>query len=46
VLIELLRAHLRRYRPLLVVLLALQLVQTVASLYLPTLNARSSTGAW
>ncbi len=38
-LIRLLRQHLGRYRRLLVVLLALQLVQSVASLYLPTLNA-------
>ncbi len=38
-LIRLLRDHLRRYRRLLVLVLALQLVQTVASLSLPTLNA-------
>ena len=38
-LIRLLRQHLGRYRRLLVVLLALQLVQSAASLYLPTLNA-------
>ncbi len=38
-LIRLLRDHLRRYRLLLVAVLALQLVQAVASLYLPTLNA-------
>lgn len=38
-LIRLLKDHLRRYRALLLAVLGLQLVQTVASLYLPTLNA-------
>jgi ATP-binding cassette, subfamily B, multidrug efflux pump len=39
-LIRLLRAHLRPYRRLLVAVIVLQGVQAVASLYLPTLNAR------
>ena len=38
-LIRLLRDHLSRSRALLLAVLGLQLVQTVASLYLPTLNA-------
>ncbi len=40
VLIGLLRTHLRPYRGAVVVVLVLQLVQTMASLYLPNLNAR------
>jgi ATP-binding cassette, subfamily B, multidrug efflux pump len=39
VLIRLLREHLRRYRRPVAVLVLLQLVQTSATLYLPTLNA-------
>ncbi|TNU72992.1 ABC transporter ATP-binding protein [Miniimonas arenae] len=39
-LIGLLRTHLRPYRGAVVVVLVLQLVQTMASLYLPNLNAR------
>jgi ATP-binding cassette subfamily B protein len=39
VLIRLLRAHLRPYRRPLALVVALQLVQTLATLYLPTLNA-------
>jgi ATP-binding cassette subfamily B multidrug efflux pump len=39
VLIRLLRAHLRPYRKPLALVVALQLVQTLATLYLPTLNA-------
>ena len=38
-LIPLLRRHLRPFRPALVAVVLLQLVQTVASLYLPSLNA-------
>ena len=38
-LITLLRRQLRAYRPVLVVVVLLQLVQTVATLYLPSLNA-------
>ncbi|MEO7398772.1 MAG: ABC transporter permease, partial [Ilumatobacteraceae bacterium] len=38
-LLRLLRSHLRRYRWLLVTVMGLQLVQTSASLYLPSLNA-------
>ena len=38
-LIRLLRVHLRPYRTPLVLVVALQLVQTLATLYLPTLNA-------
>jgi ATP-binding cassette, subfamily B, multidrug efflux pump len=38
-LIRLLRAHLRPYRPAIAAVVALQLVQTLATLYLPTLNA-------
>ena len=38
-LIRLLRAHLRPYRADLMIVVALQLVQTLATLYLPTLNA-------
>ncbi|GAA0321619.1 ABC transporter ATP-binding protein/permease [Actinoallomurus spadix] len=38
-LIRLLRAHLRPYRRPLALVVALQLVQTLANLYLPTLNA-------
>jgi ATP-binding cassette subfamily B multidrug efflux pump len=38
-LIRLLRTHLGRYRRVLAAVLVLQFVQTVASLYLPTLNA-------
>ncbi len=38
-LIRLLRRHLARYRALIGIVLALQLVQAIASLYLPTLNA-------
>lgn len=38
-LLRLLRTHLRRYRSTLVAVMALQLVQTSASLYLPSLNA-------
>jgi ATP-binding cassette subfamily B multidrug efflux pump len=39
VLIRLLRVHLRPYRSPLVLVVVLQLVQTLATLYLPTLNA-------
>jgi ATP-binding cassette subfamily B protein len=39
-LIRLLRTHLRPYRKLLMLIVALQTVQTVAALTLPTLNAR------
>jgi ATP-binding cassette subfamily B protein len=39
VFIRLLRSHLRPYRRLLVVIVVLQAVQALASLYLPTLNA-------
>lgn len=39
VLIRLLRAHLRPYRQAIALLLALQFLQTCATLYLPTLNA-------
>jgi ATP-binding cassette, subfamily B, multidrug efflux pump len=39
VLIRLLRAHLRTYRKPLVLVVTFQLVQTLATLYLPTLNA-------
>ncbi|HUP84585.1 MAG TPA: ABC transporter ATP-binding protein [Acidimicrobiales bacterium] len=39
-LIRVLRAHLRPYRRLLLAVILLQSVQAVASLYLPTLNAR------
>jgi ATP-binding cassette subfamily B protein len=39
VLIRLLRAHLRPYRRPLALVVVLQLVQTLATLYLPTLNA-------
>jgi ATP-binding cassette, subfamily B, multidrug efflux pump len=39
-LVRLLRDHLRPYRTLVGVLLVLQLVSTLASLYLPTLNGR------
>ena len=38
-LIRLLRSHLRPYRPWLLAVVALQLVGTIASLYLPSLNA-------
>ncbi|MDQ6771550.1 MAG: ABC transporter ATP-binding protein/permease [Candidatus Dormibacteraeota bacterium] len=38
-LIRLLRAHLRPYRVAIVIVVLLQLVQTIATLYLPTLNA-------
>lgn len=38
-LVGLLRRHLRPYVPLILAVLAFQLVQTVATLYLPTLNA-------
>ena len=38
-LLRLLRAYLRPYRPAITALVALQLVQTLATLYLPTLNA-------
>lgn len=38
-LIKLLRSHLRRYSRTLIALLVLQLIQTTASLYLPSLNA-------
>ncbi len=38
-LLKLLRRHLHPYRRILVAVMALQLVQTVASLYLPSLNA-------
>ncbi|MCU1345311.1 MAG: multidrug transporter ATP-binding protein [Acidimicrobiia bacterium] len=36
---KLIRTYLRRYKKVLLAVLALQIVQTVASLYLPTLNA-------
>jgi ATP-binding cassette, subfamily B, multidrug efflux pump len=39
VLIRLLRSHLRPYRRMLLAIVALQAVQALASLYLPTLNA-------
>ncbi|ACZ22088.1 ABC-type multidrug transport system, ATPase and permease component [Sanguibacter keddieii DSM 10542] len=39
VLLKLLRAHLRPYTSALVLVMVLQLVQTIASLYLPSLNA-------
>jgi ATP-binding cassette subfamily B protein len=39
VLIRLLRSHLRPYQKPIVLLVLLQLVQTIATLYLPTLNA-------
>jgi len=39
-LIRLLRAHLRPYRRLLLIVIGLQAVQTIAALTLPTLNAR------
>jgi ATP-binding cassette subfamily B protein len=39
VLVKLLRSHLRPYRSTLWVIVVLQLVQTIAMLYLPTLNA-------
>jgi ATP-binding cassette subfamily B protein len=39
VLIRLLRAHLRPYRADVLIVVTLQLVQTLATLYLPTLNA-------
>ena len=39
-LIRLLRSHLRPYAPWVALLLLLQLVSTIASLYLPTLNGR------
>jgi ATP-binding cassette subfamily B protein len=39
VLIRLLRTYLRRYRRVILVLVALQAVQAIASLYLPFLNA-------
>src|SRR4030088_449857 len=38
-LIRLLRTYLRRYKPLLVAVLVLQAAQTIAALYLPSLNA-------
>ena len=38
-LLRLLRTYLRRYRRLLLAVVALQTVQTVATLYLPRLNA-------
>ncbi|WP_409179914.1 ABC transporter ATP-binding protein [Amycolatopsis sp. VS8301801F10] len=38
-LVKLLRSHLRPYRAALWLVVALQLVQTIAALYLPTLNA-------
>ena len=38
-LIRLLRSHLRPYRRMLLAIVALQAVQALASLYLPTLNA-------
>jgi ATP-binding cassette subfamily B multidrug efflux pump len=38
-LIRLLRTYLRRYKPLLVVVVVLQAAQTIAALYLPSLNA-------
>ena len=38
-LIRLLRTHLRAYRPVLLVLLGLQAIQSIANLYLPNLNA-------
>ncbi len=38
-LIRLLRTHLRPYRRDLLLVMVLQLVQTLATLYLPTLNA-------
>ena len=38
VLLRLLRTHLSKYRRLLVIVVALQFVQTIASLYLPSLN--------
>jgi hypothetical protein len=39
VLVKLLRSHLRRYKGVLVAVMVLQLAQTSASLYLPSLNA-------
>jgi ATP-binding cassette subfamily B protein len=39
VLIRLLRTHLRPYRGAIAIVVVLQLVQTIATLYLPTLNA-------
>ena len=39
-LIPLLRTHLRRYRRPLTIVVLLQLAQTIAALYLPSLNAR------
>ncbi|WP_448629576.1 ABC transporter ATP-binding protein [Cellulomonas soli] len=39
-LVQLLRHHLRPYRPAVAAVLVLQLVQTVATLWLPSLNAR------
>ena len=36
---KLLRSHLRPYKPWLVAVVVLQVVQAMASLYLPTLNA-------
>jgi ATP-binding cassette, subfamily B, multidrug efflux pump len=39
VLIRLLRTHLRPYRAAIAIVVVLQLVQTIATLYLPTLNA-------
>ena len=38
-LIRLLRRYLRRYKPLLIVVVVLQAAQTIAALYLPSLNA-------
>jgi len=45
VLIRLLRDYLRPYRRPVAAVILLQLVQTLATLYLPTLNATSSTPA-
>jgi ATP-binding cassette subfamily B multidrug efflux pump len=39
VLIRLLLTHLRPYRAAIAIVVVLQLVQTIATLYLPTLNA-------
>jgi len=44
-LIRLLRSHLRPYRKLITIVVALQAVQTVAALVLPTSTRESSTTA-
>jgi ATP-binding cassette subfamily B protein len=45
-LIKLLRRHLPKYRARIAWVVALQFLQTMATLYLPTLNADITTTGW